>query len=71
MFLCACMKNKLFIEWLLFLQSLYFFKDYDFDDEDDGYSYLSFNVPKDLARDFINNKKEVYKFRYCDQWSAF
>ena len=27
---------------------------------------MSFHVPKDLARDFINNKKEMYKFRYCD-----
>ncbi|XP_028398653.1 kinesin-like protein KIF6 isoform X1 [Dendronephthya gigantea] len=38
--------------------------DYDCDEGDDGYSYVSFNIPKDLARDFINNKKEIYKFRF-------
>lgn len=34
------------------------------DDEDDGLSCVSFNVPKNLAKDYINNKKEIYKFRF-------
>ncbi|XP_046848638.1 kinesin-like protein KIF6 isoform X2 [Xenia sp. Carnegie-2017] len=38
--------------------------EYDCEHEDDGYSYVSLNIPKDLARDFINNKKETYKFRF-------
>lgn len=38
--------------------------DCDCEDGEDGYSYVSFHVPKDLARDFINNKKEMYKFRF-------
>ncbi|XP_033735819.1 kinesin-like protein KIF6 [Pecten maximus] len=37
---------------------------YDLDDDDDGQPRLTFTVPRDLAKGFINNKKENYKFRF-------
>ena len=38
------------------------FQLYDIDEED-GNPRVSFTVPKDVSDGFINNKKEVYKFR--------
>ncbi|XP_064600803.1 kinesin-like protein KIF6 [Liolophura sinensis] len=37
---------------------------YSVDDDEEGHPRLSFNVPKELADGFINNKKENYNFRF-------
>ena len=31
--------------------------------EKDGAPIIAFNIPKDLAHDYVNNKKELYKFK--------
>lgn len=36
---------------------------YEAYEDDNGGSIIAFTVPKDLADGYINNKKEVYKFR--------
>ncbi|XP_067031456.1 kinesin-like protein KIF6 isoform X1 [Acropora muricata] len=37
---------------------------YEVYEDDNGTSCLAFTVPKDLADGYINNKREVYKFRF-------
>ncbi|XP_073248269.1 kinesin-like protein KIF6 [Porites lutea] len=37
---------------------------YEAYEDDNGGSIIAFTVPKDLADGYINNKKEVYKFRF-------
>ncbi|XP_052766060.1 kinesin-like protein KIF6 isoform X1 [Mya arenaria] len=37
---------------------------YHIDEDDEGLPRLTFNIPRDLAEGFINNKKENYKFRF-------
>lgn len=39
-------------------------KHYDIDEDDEGLPRLTFNIPRELADGFINNKRENYKFRY-------
>ncbi|RMX61147.1 hypothetical protein pdam_00016689 [Pocillopora damicornis] len=40
------------------------FKLYEIFEDEGGNSSISFTVPKDLADGYINNKREVYKFRF-------
>lgn len=40
------------------------FKLYEIFEDESGNSSISFTVPKDLADGYINNKREVYKFRF-------
>ena len=44
------------------LRGAFEFQAYELDLKDDGYSELSFFVPKELASGLVNNKKENYKF---------
>ncbi|XP_020618897.1 kinesin-like protein KIF6 [Orbicella faveolata] len=37
---------------------------YEAYEDEGGGSCIAFTVPKDLADGYINNKKEVYKFRF-------
>eukprot|EP00794_Sanderia_malayensis_P020071 gene20071-22040_t len=37
---------------------------YDTEEDDNGNSIVSFNIPKDLTKGIVNNKKEVYRFRF-------
>ncbi|XP_053407299.1 kinesin-like protein KIF6 [Mercenaria mercenaria] len=37
---------------------------YDIDNDDEGLPRLTFNIPRELADGFINNKRENYKFRF-------
>ena len=44
---------------------LYFlFQQFEIDKEAEGGPILSFQVPKELAEGYVNNKKENYKFRW-------
>ena len=53
------------------LSNYFFFRKlYEAEEDGSSKSVISFNVPRDLAKGFVNNKKEVYKFRHVNNCQA-